>query len=78
MYLRYALGQQMIDQITAGSTIPFLQMRELREFQVPVPEQDEQDSIIHLFDQQVNINQQIKRLQQELEALTPSQWSLSR
>lgn len=76
MFLRSPIGQQLIDQITTGTAIPFVQIKQLRTLKVPVPNLVEQKKIVALFDKQVEVLKEIRQLEDELLELIPDEWVL--
>ena len=76
MFLRSPIGQQLIDQITTGTAIPFVQIKQLRTLKVPVPNLVEQKKIVALFDKQVEVLKEIRQLEDELSELIPDEWVL--
>lgn len=76
MLLRSPLGQQLVEQITTVSTIPFVQLKELRNLQVPVPDPVEQQRIEALFDQQFALVEEIRAIKSRIGNLVPERWNL--
>lgn len=76
-FLRSDVGQMLIEQMTAGATIKFLQLKEIRKLKIPILNNDEQHEIEKLFHRQVTINNELKQLQQELDAQKHTKWSIA-
>ena len=76
MFLRSPLGQQLLERITTGSTIPFVQLKELRTLPIPVPDPVEQKRVEALFDQQADLREEIKEIESKIADLMPKVWSL--
>jgi type I restriction enzyme M protein len=76
-FLRSDVGQMLIEQMTAGATIKFLQLKEIRKLKIPILNNDEQHEIEKLFHRQVTINNELRRLQQELDAQKHAKWTIA-
>jgi len=76
-FLRSDIGQMLIEQMTAGATIKFLQLKEIRKLKIPMLNHKEQAEIEKLFHNQVTINKELKQLQQELELLKHANWTIT-
>lgn len=75
-FLRSPLGQQLFDQITTGSAVPFVQLKELRSLLIPIPDPVRQRRIEKAFDEQVELLEEIRQIEDSIRDLTPDEWKL--
>jgi len=76
LYLRSALGQACLSRITSGAAVPLIQLRELRKLPVLIPAIQEQAKADQVFNELVQIQQQIKVLSAQQQQLAGSLWIL--
>jgi hypothetical protein len=65
MYLRSPLFQSLLRAVVVGSTIPNVSLFDLRKLPVVIPSHDEQRRLRQVFDAQVQLQQQLRDLQQQ-------------
>lgn len=73
-YLSSRVGQELLQTIKVGSTIPSIQMADLRRIQVLVPTQAEQEEVIRGVDHIFELEAQIDRIRQQQADLQVSSW----
>lgn len=76
MYLRSDIGQILLRRIVSGATIPLIQLRALQELRLIVPDENEAQKIIKIFNRQVALQTQIEQLKQEQEMLSKVHWQI--
>jgi type I restriction enzyme M protein len=76
VFLRSGIGQEQIRRIVAGAAIPFLQVRELRNFQVPAGNLEMRAQAHEIITKQDSLRQQIASLEAELKTVEYEQWEL--
>jgi type I restriction enzyme M protein len=76
VFLRSGIGQEQIRRIVAGAAIPFLQVRELRNFQVPAGNLEMRAQAHEIITKQDSLRQQIASLEAELKTVKYEQWEL--
>lgn len=74
VFLRSGIGQEQIRRIVAGAAIPFLQVRELRQFRVPVGNLEIAARAHEIITKQDSLRQQIASLEAELKSVKCEQW----
>lgn len=74
VFLRSGIGQELLRRLTAGATIPFLQIRELRQLRVPVLGRSQSDEAIHVLQRQHELRLQMQQLQEELDTAQVVAW----
>ena len=65
-YLRSNIGQSLLKNITADSTIPFIKLSDLKELQVVIPETKQKEEISKTLKREDDISKQIKKLQKKI------------
>lgn len=76
MFLKSGIGQSLLKQIvSAGSTVPLIQLRELEKLRVPVPSPAEQRSLIDTFEHLTGLEHQIRRIRSEQDQLVSCLWA---
>jgi len=75
-YLRSNIGQSLLKNITADSTIPFIKLSDLKELQVVIPEANQKDKISKTLKREDDISKQIKKLQKEQIDLSKDVWNI--
>lgn len=76
VFLRSDFGQELLRRLVSGSSIPFLQTRELRQLKVPVLPQEQSRQAIAVLERQQQVCQEIQRLQKELKSIQVDAWQL--
>ena len=76
VFLRSGVGQGLIRRLVAGAAIPFLQIKELRQLEVPAPSADKLRRAQELLTRQQLLRDQIQVLQTELAAINFAEWEL--
>jgi type I restriction enzyme M protein len=75
-FLKSAAGQGLLRQIvSAGSTVPLIQLRDLVKLPVPIPPLVEQQAIIADFERLVDLEQQVVHLREQQAALAGNFWT---
>jgi type I restriction enzyme M protein len=64
LLLRSEFGQSLLNRIVSGATIPLIQLRELLELPIVLPLLEEQRRAAEALDREMEIQQEIERLQQ--------------
>ncbi|MDA9029181.1 N-6 DNA methylase, partial [Candidatus Pseudothioglobus singularis] len=75
-YLRSNIGQSLLKNITADSTIPFIKLSDLKELQVVIPEANQKEKISKTLKREDDISKQIKKLQKEQLDLSKDVWNI--
>ncbi len=76
LYLRSAVGRACLGRITSGTTVPLIQLRELRKLAVLVPTRQEQAAAEQAFGQLVTLQQQIEDMREQQHRLAARFWPL--
>lgn len=76
LYLRSALGRACLSRITSGAAVPLIQLRELRKLAVLVPSMQEQEGADQVFNELVELQQQIEAMRTQQQQLAGSFWTL--
>ncbi|MEG4584716.1 N-6 DNA methylase [Microcoleus sp. MOSTC5] len=77
MYLCSDVGETLLKAIISGATVPLIQLQHLKDVEIIVPDAAKAESIINTFKEQVEIQDQINKLQEELQHLSKSHWNIS-
>ena len=76
MFLKSGIGQSLLKQIvSAGSTVPLIQLRELEKLRVPVPSLVEQRPLIDTFEHLTALEHQVRRIRSEQDQLVRHLWA---
>lgn len=76
VFLKSAAGQSLLKQIvSAGSTVPLIQLRDLEKLRIPIPTVQEQQAIIADFEQLVALEQEIGRLRKQQVMIAANFWT---
>lgn len=76
VFLKSAAGQSLLKQIvSAGSTVPLIQLRDLDKLRIPIPTAQQQQAIITDFEQLVALEQEIGRLRKQQVVIAADFWS---
>ena len=75
VFFRSDIGQELLRRLAAGATIPFLQIRELRQLRVPSLNAEEIEQAARVLTAQEVLRRQILELQSALERLKFEPWS---
>lgn len=75
VFFRSDIGQELLRRLAAGATIPFLQIRELRQLRVPSLNAEEVEQAARVLTAQEVLRRQILELQSALERLKFEPWS---
>jgi type I restriction enzyme M protein len=76
VFLRSDYGQELLRRLVAGSAVPFLQTRELRQLKVPVLTLEQTEQAVAVLERQQQVCQEIQRLQKELKTIQVDAWQL--
>jgi type I restriction enzyme M protein len=76
MYLCSDVGEMLLKKIISGATVPLIQLQQLKDVEIIVPEPTEAASIIDTFEKQVQIQAQINNLQEKLQHLSKAHWAI--
>lgn len=71
-YLKSCLGQEQLQSIVSGATIPLIQLKELARLAIPLPPMQSQQKAKALFEQVVALEQSVQRIRGEQECLEQS------
>lgn len=74
MYLSSAVGQNLLQSMSSGSTISMIQLARLKELAVLIPSSEEEDNIVQDFDRMVELQSQIEQLRQEQKSIGNNHW----
>ena len=74
VFFRSDIGQELLRRIAAGATIPFLQIRELRQLKVPLLDVTEIQQAANVLRDQEELRRKILLLQAELAAIRFEAW----
>jgi len=77
MYFCSDVGETLIKGIISGATVPLIQLQHLKDVEIIVPDAAKAESIINTFKEQVQIQDQINKLQEELQHLSKAHWNIS-
>ena len=75
-YLRANIGQSLLKNITADSTIPFIKLSDLKELQVVIPDDDKKQEIGKILNWEDDISKEIRDLQKKQFDLTKNIWNI--
>ena len=75
VFFRSDIGQELLRRLAAGATIPFLQIRELRQLRVPSLNAEEVEQAARVLTAQEALRQQVLELQIALDRLKFEPWS---
>ena len=76
MYLRSEIGQNLLQSMVSGATIPLIKLQALKELPVILPSEEQADKIISTFDRIVELQSKIDTLKQEQESLSYAYWHI--
>lgn len=76
VFLRSGVGQELIRRLVAGAAIPFLQIRELRQLEVPAMTTPLCVKAAEILIRQFNLGLEIQKLQKELASVKFDEWEL--
>lgn len=76
IYLRSKIGQSLLNNITSGSTIPFIKISDLKEIPIIIPDKKTQEDMSNTLETEDKISQKIKKLQDDQVALTDGVWNI--
>lgn len=71
-YLKSCLGQEQLQSIVSGATIPLIQLKELAKLEIPLPPIRAQEKAKTLFEQIVALEQSVQRIRAEQQGLAQS------
>lgn len=78
LLLRSPLGQELLQGVVSGATIPMIQVRELTtQFAIPVPTSLEAMQAVESLEQEANLQIEIDRLRAQQAAITRDLWRVS-
>ncbi|MEO1395551.1 MAG: N-6 DNA methylase [Cyanobacteria bacterium J06634_5] len=78
MYLNSEVGQALLGQIVSGSTTPLIQLQSLKNLPIALPPLESPSSLKakHIFEQQVQLQEEIDFLKQKQSRISKGYWSL--
>lgn len=76
MYLCSDVGETLLKGIISGATVPLIQLQQLKDVRIIVPDATEAANIINTFEEQVQIQAQINKLQEKLQHLSKTHWNI--
>jgi hypothetical protein len=68
-YLASPFGQTQLQALAGGTTVPFIQMADLRRLAIPVPPADKQGEIMQQIEQIKTLRQQAKKIETDISEL---------
>ena len=74
LYLRSEIGQRIITNSSQGATIPFLSIKELKNIDIPIPNQNEAIKSTKISKKLKELNQSIEKMQLDLDKYTREGW----
>jgi len=74
VFFRSDVGQELLRRLAAGATIPFLQIRELRQLRVPLLNADETEQAANVLSDQEGLRQKILYLKNILDRVKFEPW----
>ena len=74
VFFRSDVGQELLRRLAAGATIPFLQIRELRQLKVPFLLENEVMEAAQVLSHQEDLRRQILQLQTALGNIKHEHW----
>ena len=74
VFFRSDVGQELLRRLAAGATIPFLQIRELRQLKVPILLESEAMEAAQVLSEQEDLRQQILKLQTTMDNTKYGHW----
>ena len=74
LYLRSEIGQRIITNSSQGATIPFLSIKELKNLDIPLPNQNEEIKTTKISKKLRELNQSIEKMQLDLDKYTREGW----
>ena len=74
LYLRSEIGQRIITNSSQGATIPFLSIKELKNLDIPIPNQNEAIKTTKISKKLKELNQSIEKMQLDLDKYTREGW----
>ena len=75
-YLRANIGQSLLKNITADSTIPFIKLSDLKELKIVIPGDDKKQEISKILNWEDDISKEIKGLQKKQFDLSKDVWNI--
>lgn len=76
MYLRSDIGQILLEQIVSGAKTSLIQLQPLKNLTVLIPDQEDSQKTINIFNQQVSLQRQINQLKEQQYQLSRNCWGL--
>lgn len=78
VYLRSEMGQIALNALACGATVPLVQIGDLKNMDIPMPSEEEAQSMIRDFTEEVSLCYNMENLQKQCDALVARHWSLKR
>lgn len=78
VYLRSEMGQIVLNALACGATVPLVQIGDLKNMDIPMPTEEEAQSMIRDFTEEVSLCYNMEKLQRQCDALVARHWSLKR
>jgi type I restriction enzyme M protein len=76
MYLHSEIGQNLLQSMVSGATIPLIKLQTLKELPVIIPDEEKANQIISTFDKIVKLQSEIDTLNEEQESLSYAYWNI--
>lgn len=76
MYLHSEIGQNLLQSMVSGATIPLIKLQTLKELLVILPSEEEAKKVIDAFNKITDLQSEIDTLRGEQESLSRSYWSV--
>jgi type I restriction enzyme M protein len=77
MFLKSDAGQLLLKQIvSAGSTVPLIQLKALEKVNIPIPPKDEQESVIAAFEEIQAMEKHVQELRNTQRKVSKQYWSI--
>ena len=72
-----SLGQELLKKLACGATVPMVQMKDLKKLEVVMPTGEQAGQLLHDFDAEVTLSEQIDNLERQRRELAARHWRLS-
>lgn len=76
-YLASPLGQRLLQFFSQGSTVPMIQMGEVRKFPIVVPSAEQQQEIIGEYNRVLELRQRIADTERQIAEIDSTSWPMS-
>ncbi len=78
IYLRSQMGQVALSALACGATVPLVQINNLKNMDIPLPSDEDAQTMLHDFAVEVSLCDEIEKLQKRRDSLAARHWSLER